>query len=34
VNLTDFSRVGSLVLGNGEDVLLTSVVSGDFAYFG
>jgi hypothetical protein len=34
VNLTDFSRVDSLALENGEDELVTSVVSGEYAYFG
>jgi hypothetical protein len=34
VNLTDFSRVDSLELGNGENDLRTSVVSGEYAYFG
>jgi hypothetical protein len=34
VSLTNFSRVSSLVLEGGEDEPYTSVVSGDFAYFG
>jgi hypothetical protein len=34
VRLTDFSRVSSLVLEDGEDELSTSVVSGEYAYFG
>jgi hypothetical protein len=34
VSLTDFSRVDSLVLEDGERRLSTSVVSGEYAYFG
>jgi hypothetical protein len=34
VNLTDFRQVDSLELMSDENYLLTSVVSGHFAYFG
>lgn len=34
VNLNDFTRVDNLKLHSGEDRLFTSVVSGDYAYFG
>lgn len=33
VNLTDFTHVATLTLNKEENVLLTSVVSGDYAYF-
>ena len=34
VNLNDFTRVSSLVLESGEDELFTSIVSGEYTYFG
>jgi hypothetical protein len=34
VSLTDFTQVDSLALEDGEDQPYTSVVSGEYAYFG
>jgi hypothetical protein len=34
MSLTNFTRVDSLALEDGEDSLSTSVVSGEYAYFG
>lgn len=34
INLTNFTRVNRLILDTGENNLVSSVVSGSFAYFG
>lgn len=34
VNLTDLSQVDNLTLNEGEEDLITSVVTGNYAYFG